>query len=195
MILIKLAPCLKNITHNSQRKPLWNIPVFGGCKETNLGSWRWWCCYIKILSISHWKCYWPGEKEQYKGEKGTLGKIGRDGFPASVSRLDSQKNRGCEPPSSPPPYQSLRSLSPLLSVLFPSMDTGGRITSTADQIRLISCFTKVHKVSSIFQFSGVTCDAQEHQNSVGMPRGQFCTSGKRQKCISQRPAALYSRTR
>lgn len=87
MILIKLAPCLKNITHNSQRKPLWNIPVFGECKEANLGPWQWWCCYIKIISI------YPNKLEillawiwgTVQGIKAHLGRYRRITSPARVS--------------------------------------------------------------------------------------------------------------
>lgn len=155
MILIKLAPCLKNITHNSQRKPLWNIPVFGGCKETNLGSWRWWCYIKKYPSIpTNWKFYWPGYEEQCKGGRAHLGRYGRIAFPARVltSWLLAKRTEVVTHPLLPPPCHSLGKLSPLLSVLLPSTNTDGGMIFTVDRIRLISCFVGV-KCTRLFHFS------------------------------------------
>lgn len=138
----------------------------------------------KNISIPHWKLNWPGEKEQHKG-------------PARVSRLVSQKNRGSEPPSSPPPYQSHEPLPfyPFCSLPWTLEEGRDHPHSRSDQTELMFYWSQVHKVISILQFSGLTWDAQEHQDPVGVPTGQFWTSEKWKECISQRPAALHSRTR
>lgn len=92
-------------------------------------------------------------KGTVKGEKGTLGKIGIDGFPASISTLVTKRTEVVSHPLLHL-HTNLRNLSPLLFILFPSMDTGGGIISTADQTRLSSCFTGV-KCTRLFQFSNI----------------------------------------
>lgn len=52
------------------------------------------------------------------------------------------------------------------------------LLSRSDQIDLLFYWSQVHKVISIFQFSGVTWDIQEHQDSVGMPRDNSGYQGK-----------------
>ena len=62
---------------------------------------------------------------------------------------------------------SLRSLSWLLSVLLPSMNTDGGMISTVDWIRLTSCFLVV-KCTRLFHFSNFQL-SQRHLGCTGTP--------------------------
>lgn len=77
--------------------------------------------------------------------------MGIDVLPATVSRLVSQKNRGCEPPSSPPSH-SPRNLSPLCICSVPFHGRRrSHLHSRADQTDLLFYWSQVHEVISVFR--------------------------------------------
>lgn len=85
-------------------------------------------------------------------------------FSCKCLNTGEPKEQRFEPLSSPPPYHSLRNLSPLLFILFPSVERGTRrrnhLYSRPDQTDLLFSWSHAHKVILIFQFSGVIWDLQ-----------------------------------